>query len=236
MASPPSANRSRRSRAGRKGRRRRGGHRPRRFPDPRPLASDFEVSDDGERQRIASFEAVAPRPPRAAGSEGPVAQVHGPSPPGTASGQSYVVAFDDVNITPFKAGQAKAAIASFLRSLAADDRVLLLSTSTGEGLLAAPRRNAGSVEHAARPEGRSPARQLAGSHERLRGDADRRPSDADTQARVARRISARSGPGGSLSITALAAEAYLRATGGSGHPAHARAAPFGMSGEPGASR
>jgi len=176
--------------------------------------SDFEVSDDGERQRIASFEAVAPRPPRAAGSEGPVAQVHGPSPPGTASGQSYVVAFDDVNMTPFKAGQAKAAIASFLRSLAADDRVLLLSTSTGEGLLAgseAERRDLLSMLpglKAGHLPDSSPDRMS--DYEAMLIDVLR---DADTQARVARRISARSGPGGSLSITALAAEAYLRATG-----------------------
>jgi len=176
-------------------------------------AADFEVSEDGERQRIASFEAVAPRPARETGAgegagEPPPAPAAAPPP-----GLFYVVAFDDLNLTPFTVHKAKAAVAAFLRSLAEDDRVLLVSTSTGEGGFA---------------ESDAGRRELVGMLRRLKAGhlPDLSPDgmsdyeammihvhrDPETEARVARRIAARA-RAGSLSVPALAAETYGRAAG-----------------------
>jgi VWFA-related protein len=119
-----------------------------------------------------------------------------------------------VNLTPFKVHEARAAVASFVRTAGEGDRILLVATSSGEGRLS--------------PSGASRQALLDVLQDLKAGHLpDRSPDrmsdyeammihvlrDPDTQARVARRIAARAGPAGSLSITALAAEAYGRAAG-----------------------
>jgi len=177
-------------------------------------ASDFEVSEDGDRQRIASFEAIAPGPPRATG-EGEAA-TGAPPPPSSAAGPGrfYVVAFDDVNLTPFKVHEAKAAVAAFVRSIGEDDRILLLATSTGDARLSPSALSRDDVLEMLRglkagylPD-MSPDRMS--DYEAMLIYVVR---DPDTLARVTRRIAARTGPAGSLSVTAIAAEAYERAAG-----------------------
>jgi VWFA-related protein len=90
---------------------------------------DFVVEEDGRPQAIESFEAVrVPPPPTTATAPPPrVSTNQGRS---LRRGRTYVLVFDDVNLTRLLAQQAKAAIADFLKSgTQAGDRVLLLSTS-----------------------------------------------------------------------------------------------------------
>ncbi len=87
------------------------------------------VSEDGALQTIASFEAVtlpdkpspeAPPPPRVSVNTDPAEQ----------RGRTFAIVFDDTHLTPMRANQAKAAVASFLeKGTREGDRVTLVSTA-----------------------------------------------------------------------------------------------------------
>ncbi|MCG6924718.1 MAG: VWA domain-containing protein, partial [Acidobacteria bacterium] len=90
---------------------------------------DLIVTEDGVRQRVESFEAIelpaepapmAPPPPRISVNTTPEAQ----------RGRTFVIVFDDTNITPFRARDARDAVESFLvNGVREGDYVTLISTS-----------------------------------------------------------------------------------------------------------
>jgi VWFA-related protein len=90
---------------------------------------DFEVSEEGVPQKIVSFEAIElpdeplPEPP----PPPPVSVNTGPT---EEHGRTFVIVFDDVHMTPWKAAPARVAVATFLREATREgDRVALVSTS-----------------------------------------------------------------------------------------------------------
>jgi VWFA-related protein len=93
--------------------------------------NDMTVTEDGVKQDIVSFEAVelpeapstaAPPPPRISSNVAPETQ----------HGRTFVIIFDDMHITPWRANQAKAAVASFLeKGTREGDRVSLITTAGG---------------------------------------------------------------------------------------------------------
>jgi VWFA-related protein len=93
--------------------------------------SDLTVVEDGTPQTVVSFEAVAlPEQPSEAPPPPPRITVN--TAPDERRGRTFVVVFDDMNITPWKANQAKAAVASFLeKGTREGDRVSLISTAGG---------------------------------------------------------------------------------------------------------
>ena len=92
---------------------------------------DFTVLEDGVPQTISSFEAVVlPDQPSQTPPAPPRVTVN--TTPEERRGRTFVVLFDDMNITPFRANQAKAAVASFLeKGTREGDRVTLISTAGG---------------------------------------------------------------------------------------------------------
>jgi VWFA-related protein len=94
-------------------------------------AADMTVTEDGARQEVVSFEAVElPEQPSAAAPPPPKVSVN------TAleeqRGRTFVIIYDDTHITPWRANQSKAAVASFLeKGTREGDRVSLLSTAGG---------------------------------------------------------------------------------------------------------
>jgi VWFA-related protein len=99
-------------------------------------AADMTVLEDGVPQTIVSFEAVdvggqsapAPRPrPRVSTNTSHEVQRG-------QTGRTFVIVFDDVHLTPWKAPEARGAVKSFLeKALREGDRVTLVSTSNGVG-------------------------------------------------------------------------------------------------------
>jgi len=89
------------------------------------------VTEDGVPQEVMTFEAVAlpdepaaepPPPPRVSTNVGREAE----------RGRTFVIVFDDMNLTPHRARDAKAAVASFLASgVREGDQVTLIATSGG---------------------------------------------------------------------------------------------------------
>ncbi len=92
---------------------------------------DLTVTEDGVPQQVVSFEAVQlPDQPSAVPPPPPRVSVN--TTPEERRGRTFVVLFDDMNITPWKANQAKAAVASFLeKGTREGDRVTLISTAGG---------------------------------------------------------------------------------------------------------
>lgn len=95
-------------------------------------AGDMTVLEDGVPQDVVSFEAVelpaqpstAPAPPR------PRVSVN--TSPAEQRGRTFAVIFDDTHLTPWRAIQAKAAVADFLqKGVREGDRVTLVSTAGG---------------------------------------------------------------------------------------------------------
>jgi VWFA-related protein len=90
---------------------------------------DFVLEEDGRRQAIESFEAFD-TPPRTAALASRPSRVSSNAGAGALRGRTYVLVFDDVNLTPFLAQRAKVALADFLKSgTRAGDRVMLVATS-----------------------------------------------------------------------------------------------------------
>ena len=94
-------------------------------------AADMTVTEDGATQDVVSFEAVElPEQPSAAAPPPP--KVSSNVAPEEQRARTFVVVFDDMHITPWRANQAKAAVASFLeKGTREGDRVSLISTAGG---------------------------------------------------------------------------------------------------------
>jgi len=92
---------------------------------------DITVSEDGAPQAVVSFEAVQlPDQPSEAPPPPPRVSVN--TTPEERRGRTFVILFDDMNITPWRANQAKAAVASFLeKGTREGDRVTLISSAGG---------------------------------------------------------------------------------------------------------
>jgi VWFA-related protein len=90
---------------------------------------DLIVTEDGERQTIESFEAIE-LPAEPVPMEPPPPRISVNTAPEARRGRTFVVVFDDLNITPFRARDAKAAVASFLENgVREGDFVTLIATS-----------------------------------------------------------------------------------------------------------
>ncbi|HVO09297.1 MAG TPA: VWA domain-containing protein [Vicinamibacteria bacterium] len=93
---------------------------------------DMTVLEDGVPQQVTSFEAVTlPEAPPAA-SNAPLPRVSINTDPAEQRGRTFVIVFDDTHLTPARANQAKAAVASFLeKGTREGDRITLVSTAGG---------------------------------------------------------------------------------------------------------
>jgi VWFA-related protein len=92
---------------------------------------DFLISEDGAPQAVVSFEAVV-LPDKPSTEAPPPTRVTVNTAPEERRGRTFVIVFDDMNITPWKANQAKAAVTSFLeKGTREGDRVTVLSTAGG---------------------------------------------------------------------------------------------------------
>ena len=173
-------------------------------------AADFEVSEDGRAQTVASFEEIGA--PSAATDSGPASSTAREAVPAIAPRPSrlHVVALDDVNLTPSKMSRAKAAVAAFLRALPPDDAVLLVPTSSGEGKLSSSAESREDLVEMLRglPAGYlpdlSPDRMT--DYEAMMVYVLR---DPEMEERVRRRISVRAASG--LSVAAIAGNTWMRA-------------------------
>ncbi len=92
-------------------------------------AADLTVTEDGVKQDVVTFEAVElPEQPSAAAPPPP--KVSSNTAPEEQRARTFVVVFDDMHITPYRANQAKVAVASFLeKGTREGDRVSLISTA-----------------------------------------------------------------------------------------------------------
>ena len=90
---------------------------------------DLTVNEDGVQQTVTSFEAVTlPDEPVAVPAAPPRISIN--TDPNEQRGRTFVIVFDDTHITPWKANQAKAAVATFIeKSTREGDRVSLVSTA-----------------------------------------------------------------------------------------------------------
>ena len=92
-------------------------------------SADMTVTEDGVKQDVVSFEAIElPEQPTQAAPPPP--KVSSNIAPETQHGRTFVIVFDDMHITPWRANQAKAAVVSFLeKGTREGDRVSLISTA-----------------------------------------------------------------------------------------------------------
>ena len=94
-------------------------------------AADMTVTEDGAKQDVVSFEAVE-LPERPSAAAPPPPKVSSNVAPEEQRARTFVLVFDDMHITPWRANQAKAAVASFLENGTREgDRVSLISTAGG---------------------------------------------------------------------------------------------------------
>jgi VWFA-related protein len=102
-------------------------------PVPGLTKADFTLLDEGKPRSIDTFESVElPLPPPSSGAGARPRVATNEVPPGTDQARSYVVLFDNLNLTPITAPRAKAAVAAFLDRGARDgDRVTLIATGGG---------------------------------------------------------------------------------------------------------
>lgn len=90
------------------------------------------VLEDGVAQQVVSFDAIElpDLPPTVVPAAPP--RVSTNTDPGEQRGRTFAIVFDDTHLTPMRANQAKAAVASFLEKGVRDgDRVSLVSTAGG---------------------------------------------------------------------------------------------------------
>jgi VWFA-related protein len=93
---------------------------------------DFVLSEDGDAQTIASFEAIQlpAAAPSAAPPEHP--RISTNMEPELHNGRTFVILFDDIHLTPFQARRAKVAVQEFLTSgVREGDRVTLVASGGG---------------------------------------------------------------------------------------------------------
>jgi len=97
-------------------------------PIPDLKATDFTVSEDGDPQTIASFEAVQlPAAPSATPKAPP--RVSTNIEPESRTGRTFVILFDTIHLAPPQAQRAKIAVAEFLKNAVREgDRVTLIGT------------------------------------------------------------------------------------------------------------
>ena len=97
-------------------------------PIPDLKATDFAVSEDGDPQSIASFEAVQlPAAPSATPKAPP--RVSTNTEPESRTGRTFVILFDTIHLAPPQAQRAKVAVAEFLKNgVREGDRVTLIGT------------------------------------------------------------------------------------------------------------
>ncbi len=89
---------------------------------------DFVITEDGVPQNVVSFDAVQ-IPPLAAAAPKVRPRVSSNAGKEERQGRSFVVVFDDINLTPMMSQRAKGAVAEFLNSgVREGDRVLLVAT------------------------------------------------------------------------------------------------------------
>jgi VWFA-related protein len=103
--------------------------------DGRPLQGltrdEFVIKEDGRPQSVTSFEAVVLRESPATGSPTRLRVATNTLPPPRAE-QSFVIVFDDANISQFTVGRGRKAVEEFVRGgLRAGDEVTLVPTSGG---------------------------------------------------------------------------------------------------------
>jgi VWFA-related protein len=93
--------------------------------------NSMTVTEDGVPQNVVTFEAVElPEQPEPVGPPPPRVSVN--TVPQEQRGRTFVIVFDDIHLTPFRARDAKAAVASFLnKGVREGDRVSLISTAGG---------------------------------------------------------------------------------------------------------
>jgi VWFA-related protein len=92
---------------------------------------DLIITEDGTPQSIVSFEAIE-LPEKPAPTSPPPPKISINTIPEAKRGRTFVVVFDDMHITPYRARDAKAAVASFLENgVREGDNVTLISTSGG---------------------------------------------------------------------------------------------------------
>ncbi len=95
--------------------------------------SDFTILDEGQAQSIASFDVIDRTPgEEAAPAPGPLPRVstNVGEKQEEQAGRTFIVVFDDLNLTFVNAGNAKRAVAAFLDKGAVEgDRVTLFTTS-----------------------------------------------------------------------------------------------------------
>jgi VWFA-related protein len=98
-------------------------------PVPGLTRDDMVVTEDGVPQKIVSFDAVAlPDAPSAKVPPPPIISTN--TTPGEQRFRTFVIVFDDMHMTPWRARDAKAAVASFLeKGVREGDRVSLIATS-----------------------------------------------------------------------------------------------------------
>ncbi|HEY2943180.1 MAG TPA: VWA domain-containing protein, partial [Vicinamibacteria bacterium] len=97
-------------------------------PIPDLKATDFAVSEDGDPQSIASFEAVQ-LPATPSGTPKAPPKVSTNTEPESRTGRTFVILFDTIHLAPPQAQRAKIAVAEFLKNgVREGDRVTLIGT------------------------------------------------------------------------------------------------------------
>ncbi len=96
-------------------------------------AADFTVQEDGQRQGISSFEAIevppAPTPGQGPGAEAERPRVSTNAKDQSGTGRTFVIFYDNRNLTLDEGIRAKAAVAQFLEKGAREgDRVMLVAS------------------------------------------------------------------------------------------------------------
>jgi VWFA-related protein len=97
-------------------------------PIPDLKAGDFTVSEDGDPQTVASFEAVQ-LPATASATPKAPPRVSTNTEPESHTGRTFVILFDTIHLAPPQAQRAKIAVAEFLKNgVREGDRVTLIGT------------------------------------------------------------------------------------------------------------
>ena len=98
-------------------------------PIPGVARDDLIVEEDGVAQSVVSFEAVA-LPDEPAEEPPPPPRISLNTAVDVERGRTFVIVFDDMNLSPFRARDAKAAVKSFLETAVREgDYVNLIATS-----------------------------------------------------------------------------------------------------------
>ena len=93
----------------------------------------FTLSEDGDPQSIATFEAIQlPAAPAAAAAPPEHPRISTNMAPEVHSGRTFIILFDDIHLTPFQARRAKGAVQEFLTNgVREGDRVALVASGGG---------------------------------------------------------------------------------------------------------